>query len=95
MDQTQVVSYRETAVPDTQMSAKRAIVVSAKEAESGSWYYGFNCSQCSAQIAVFDDKSNGEKAPSMGGSGHLQVACPTCTADATYESSEIVQFQAG
>ncbi len=77
------------------MSAKRAIVVSAKEAESRSWYYGFNCRQCSAKIAVFDDKSNGEKPPSMGGSGHLQVACPTCTTEATYESSEIVQFQAG
>lgn len=81
-------------MPDTQMSAKRAIVVSAKEAESGSWYYGFSCCQCSAHIAVFDDKSNGEKAPTMGGSGHLQVACPTCGTEGTYEGSQIIQFQA-
>lgn len=81
-------------MPETQMSAKRAIVVSAKSAESGNWYYGFECVQCSAHIAVFDDKSNGEKPPAMGGAGHLQVACPTCTTEETYESSQIIQFQA-
>ena len=81
-------------MPDTQMSAKRAIVVSAKTVESGNWYYGFNCVQCSAHIGIFDDKSNGEKPPSMSGGGHFQVACPTCTTDAAYASSDIVQFQA-
>ena len=75
------------------MSAKRAIVMSAKSAESGSWYYGFDCVQCGGKIAVFDDKSNGEAPPSMSGAGHFQIACPTCTTEGNYESSQIVQFQ--
>ena len=51
------------------------------------------CTQCSANIAVFDDKSNGQNPPSMSGGGHFQVACPRCTTEATYEASAIVQFQ--
>ena len=81
-------------MPDAQVTAKRAIVVSAKAATAGSWYYGFACRGCGDQIAVFDDKSGGEKPPAAT-TGHFTVTCPSCADAGTYEASEMKSFQAG
>ncbi|NNG04246.1 MAG: hypothetical protein HKM95_09125 [Inquilinus sp.] len=74
------------------MTAKRAIVVSAKAAAGGSWYYGFACRGCGGDIAVFDDKSNGDKPPAAT-TGHFAVTCLHCADAGTYEATEMKSFQ--
>lgn len=67
---------------------------SKNEVKPGNWYYGFDCLECGSRFAVFDDKSMGKKAVSMGGGGQIRSACPECGVDRLYATDQIVQFEA-
>ena len=61
--------------------------------KSGNWYFGFNCSTCSARFAVWDDPGTGSKPFTSKRPCVFRVTCPHCGADRLYRTDQVQQFR--
>ena len=62
--------------------------------KAGTWYFGFDCLDCSQRFAILDDPSAGRSPLRFAGNGHYKVKCPHCGAAArSYRAEAIKTFQ--
>lgn len=66
------------------------------EVQKGEWYYGMNCSECNARIALFHDKSKGKvKVDFVGGKdAKMQTDCPKCGHTNRYVPEDLTSLEA-
>lgn len=65
------------------------------DVKPGSWYFGFDCPDCHARFAVFDDPGAGSKPFTSKRPCVFRVSCPQCAADRRYRTDQVQQFRAG